>query len=229
MPAHRILVADELGEAGLELLRSADGVEVDVRTGQTKKELIAEVGSYHGIIVRSATQIDGDVLADADELIVIGRAGVGVDNIDVEAATLKGVIVMNTPQANAVATAEQTMALMLAASRHTAHAHASLAAHEWARSAFTGIELAGRTLGIIGYGRIGPRGRPARPRVPDGGRGPTTPTSRSWSRATSRSGCSSSTSSSARPTSSLSIARCRLRHATSSTRVRSRCSSPGRS
>ena len=155
MSQHRILVADKLGNAGLELLESTDGVAVDVKTGLSKDELLELVGDYQGLIVRSATQVDADVVAAADQLVVIGRAGVGVDNIDVDAATRKGVIVMNTPQANAIATAEQTMALMLAASRYTAQAHASVAAKEWTRNAFTGIELAGRALGIIGFGRIG--------------------------------------------------------------------------
>lgn len=155
MTVHRILVADKLGEAGVELLESADGIDVDVRTGMSKEELIEVVGDYQGLIVRSATQVDADVIAAAGQLVVVGRAGVGVDNIDVDAATRKGIIVMNTPQANAIATAEQTMALMLAASRYTAQAHASVAANQWTRNAFTGIELAGRTLGLIGFGRIG--------------------------------------------------------------------------
>ena len=155
MSPRRILVADKLGGAGLELLERDADVVVDVKTGLAKADLLEIVGDYEGLIVRSATEVDADVIAAADQLVVVGRAGVGVDNIDVVAATRKGVIVMNTPQANAIATAEQTMALMLAASRHTAQAHASVASNEWTRSAFTGIELAGRTLGIIGFGRIG--------------------------------------------------------------------------
>ena len=155
MGPRRVLVADKLGGAGLELLERKNDIAVEVKTGLSKDELLAIVGGYEGLIVRSATEVDADVIAAADQLVVVGRAGVGVDNIDVDAATRKGVIVMNTPQANAIATAEQTMSLMLAASRHTAQAHASVAAKEWARSSFTGIELAGRTLGIIGFGRIG--------------------------------------------------------------------------
>jgi D-3-phosphoglycerate dehydrogenase len=152
---YRILVADELGAAGLELLEAAADIRVDVDTDRSRSELLGVIGRYDGLIMRSATTVDAELIAAAERLAVVGRAGVGVDNIDVDAATRKGVIVMNTPQANAIATAEQTMALMLAASRHTAHAHASVAAQEWSRAGFTGVELAGRTLGIIGFGRIG--------------------------------------------------------------------------
>ncbi len=155
MTKHRVLIADKLGPAGLELLETMGDVEMTVSLGLAKDELLKVVGEYEALIVRSATKVDEDVIAAGNRLVVVGRAGVGVDNIDVAAATRKGVVVMNTPQANSIATAEQAMALMLAASRHTARAHASVAAGEWARNEFTGIELAGRTLGIVGFGRIG--------------------------------------------------------------------------
>lgn len=155
MSDRKILVADKLGPSGIAALESAPDMQFEVRTGMSKSELREAISEFAAIIVRSATQIDADVIAAADNLIVIGRAGVGVDNIDVEAATRRGVIVTNTPQANSIATAEQTMALMLATARHTAHAHGAVAAGTWDRSRFTGVELAGKTLGIVGFGRIG--------------------------------------------------------------------------
>jgi len=153
--SQRILVADEIGPAGLAVLEAAQDVAVDVQTGLTRDELLEIIGQYEAVIVRSATTLDGDLIEAGKQLIVIGRAGVGVDNIDLPAATRQGVIVMNTPQANAIATAEQTLALMLATARHTARAHSAVAAGEWARGRYAGIELAAKTLGIIGFGRIG--------------------------------------------------------------------------
>ncbi len=155
MGKRRILVADPIGAAGIDVLRSAADVEVDEHTGLSKEELLAVIGKYDAVIIRSATNLDADLIDSAKNLMVIGRAGVGVDNIDVPTATRRGVIVLNTPQANSVATAELTMGLMLAASRHTARAHAELSAGLWERSRHAGIELAGKTLGIIGLGRIG--------------------------------------------------------------------------
>ncbi len=155
MTKHSILIADKLGAAGLDLLEDLKDIDADVRIGLEKGELLEIIDTYDALIVRSATKVDADVIAAGSRLAVVGRAGVGVDNIDVAAATRKGIVVMNTPQANSIATAEQTMGLMLAASRHTARAHVSVATGDWSRSEFTGIELAGRTLGIIGFGRIG--------------------------------------------------------------------------
>ena len=155
MAEFRVLVADAIGAAGMEALEAAADIGVDRRVGLSKEELIDAIGDYHAVIVRSATTLDRDVIAAGTQLVVIGRAGVGVDNIDVAAATKRGVVVMNTPQANSIATAEQTMALMLAAARHTAHAHASVSGGDWSRSQFTGTELASKTLGIIGFGRVG--------------------------------------------------------------------------
>ncbi|NND03498.1 MAG: phosphoglycerate dehydrogenase [Acidimicrobiia bacterium] len=155
MSDRKILVADKLGPSGLAVLDQAPDVSYDVRTGLTKSELLEVIGEYSAVIVRSATNIDQDVIEAGDNLLVIGRAGVGVDNIDVGAATRRGVVVTNTPQANSIATAEQTMALMLATARHTAHAHGAVADGIWERSRYTGVELADKTLGIIGFGRIG--------------------------------------------------------------------------
>lgn len=150
-----ILITDKLGDAGLERLQAAEDAAYEMKTGLSKEELLEIVPGYDALIVRSGTKVDADVLEAGEKLRVIGRAGIGVDNIDVRAATMGGIIVMNTPQANAIATAEQTMTLMLAVSRHTAPAHASLKAGEWRRSDFAGVQLYVKTLGIIGLGRIG--------------------------------------------------------------------------
>lgn len=152
---YKILVSDKLGQVGLDRLKAADDVQVDVKLGLPKDELLQIVADYDAMVVRSETKVDADVLAAATNLKVVGRAGMGVDNIDVKAATRRGIIVMNTPGANSIATAEQTMALMLAVSRHTAPAHASLKAGEWNRNKYVGTELYGKTLGVIGFGRIG--------------------------------------------------------------------------
>lgn len=152
---YRILVSDRLGDTGIELLKEANDVEFDIKLKLSKEELISTIPDYEAIIVRSGTKVDADVLEAGRKLRVVGRAGIGVDNIDVKAATSKGIIVMNTPQANAVATAEQAMTLMLAISRHTAPAHASVLAGEWRRSDFVGRQLYRKVLGIIGFGRIG--------------------------------------------------------------------------
>ncbi len=152
---YRILISDKLGKAGLDRLDDIEDVSYNMKTGLSEDELITIIPNYDALIIRSGTQVTADILAAANKLKVVGRAGIGVDNIDIPAATLRGVIVMNTPGANSVATAEQTMALMLAASRHTASAHASLLAGEWKRSQFVGTELFGKTLGIVGFGRIG--------------------------------------------------------------------------
>ena len=151
----RILVSDKLGQAGLDRLAAAEDVTYDAITGLSKEELLEIIPQYDALIVRSGTQVDEDVLKAGKNLKVVGRAGIGVDNIDVRAATLAGIIVMNTPGANSVATAEQAMALMLAVTRHIAEAHASLSEGEWKRSSYVGTELMGKTLGIIGFGRIG--------------------------------------------------------------------------
>lgn len=152
---YHILISDKLGDAGLQRLDAAPDASYDVRTGLTKEELLALIGDYDALIVRSGTQVDADVLRAGRRLKVVGRAGMGMDNIDVRAATMEGIVVMNTPQANSIATAEQTMALMLALSRHTAPAHVSLARGEWRRNDFVGVQLYRKTLGIIGFGRIG--------------------------------------------------------------------------
>ena len=152
---YHILITDKLGEAGLDALASAPDVNFDVKTGLGKEELLALISDYDALIVRSGTTVDADLLAAATNLKVVGRAGVGVDNIDLEAAAAHDILVLNTPGANTIATAEHTLALILALSRHVVPAHTSLAAGEWQRARFVGTELHGKILGIIGFGRVG--------------------------------------------------------------------------
>lgn len=150
-----MLVADPLDTAGVERLRQA-GAEVEVRPGMDRSQLLARIGEYDALIVRSETRVDAEVLEAGRRLAVVGRAGVGVDNIDVEAATRRGVVVVNTPEANTVSAAEHTLALMLAVARRIPWAHHSLAVERrWERRPFMGVQLAGKTLGLIGLGRIG--------------------------------------------------------------------------
>lgn len=151
----KILVSDPISEKGVELLRSKPGFEVEVKTGLKEDELVAIIGEYDALVVRSQTKVTKRVLDAATKLRIIGRAGVGVDNVDVEAATRRGIIVMNTPGGNTISTAEHTFSLMLALARHIPQAHASVKAGKWDRKSFQGVELYNKTLGIIGMGRIG--------------------------------------------------------------------------
>ena len=150
----RILVTEEIADRGLDLLRAA-GHDVDVRLGLSPDELRAAIAGAEALIIRSATQVDAAVLAAAPSLIVVGRAGIGLDNVDVEAATQRGVMVVNAPQSNIVSAAEHTMALLLAQARNIPQAHEALKAGRWERSRWEGVELADKTLGIVGLGRIG--------------------------------------------------------------------------
>ncbi len=150
----RILVTEELAPNGLDKLRSA-GHDVDIRLGLSPEQLIEAVPGAAAIIIRSATTVTEDVLAAGTSLLVVGRAGIGLDNVDVEAATKRGVMVCNAPQSNIVTTAEQTMALILAQARNIPQADAALKAGRWERSKWTGIELYDKTLGIVGLGRVG--------------------------------------------------------------------------
>ncbi|MGH2537748.1 MAG: phosphoglycerate dehydrogenase [Candidatus Promineifilaceae bacterium] len=151
----RILVSDKLGDEGLQRLEVASDACYDLKPDLSPDALVAAVADYDALIVRSGTQVNEAVLEAGRRLKVVGRAGIGVDNIDVRAATLRGILVMNTPQANALATAEHTLGLILAVSRHTAPAHASLKAGEWRRADFVGLQLYRKSLGIVGFGRIG--------------------------------------------------------------------------
>jgi D-3-phosphoglycerate dehydrogenase / 2-oxoglutarate reductase len=150
----RILVTEEIAERGLALLRDA-GHDVDVRLALDPDQLIDAIKGAHALIVRSATQVTAELLAVADDLVVVGRAGIGLDNVDVDAATTRGVMVVNAPQSNVVSAAEHTMALILAQARNVPQAHAALVAGRWERSRWEGVELADKTLGIVGLGRIG--------------------------------------------------------------------------
>lgn len=150
----KVLVSDPVAAEGVAILRRG-GFEVDVRTGLTKDELIQIIGDYDALAVRSETKVTADVLEAATKLKIIGRAGVGVDNIDVERATQKGVLVVNSPEGNTIAAAELTVALLLALSRNIGQAFASMKAGEWKRSKYVGTEVYGKTVGVIGLGKIG--------------------------------------------------------------------------
>jgi D-3-phosphoglycerate dehydrogenase len=150
----RVLIADELSSRALDIFRSR-GVETDVRIGLKKAELVKVIGGYDGLAVRSATKADKEVIAAAKSLKVIGRAGIGVDNIDIAAATARGIVVMNTPFGNSITTAEHAIALLFAAARQIAAADASTQAGKWEKSRFMGVELYAKTLGLIGCGNIG--------------------------------------------------------------------------
>ena len=152
--AHRVLVADDLSSEGVEILRRA-GLEVDVRVGMKPEELEAAIGDYDAIAVRSATKVTARVLEKASRLRVVGRAGVGVDNVDLDAATRRGVVVMNTPGGSSVTVAELAVGMMLALSRHIAQATVSIKAGKWEKKRFQGHELSGKTLGVVGIGNIG--------------------------------------------------------------------------
>ena len=148
----RILVTEEIAEGGLDRLRAA-GHEVDVQLDLS--QLLSHVRGAHALIIRSATQVTAEVLDAGSDLMVVGRAGIGLDNVDVEAATRRGVMVVNAPQSNIISAAEHTMALLLAQARNVPQAHAALKAGRWERSRWEGVELADKTLAIIGLGRIG--------------------------------------------------------------------------
>ncbi|MFA4983768.1 MAG: phosphoglycerate dehydrogenase [Candidatus Omnitrophota bacterium] len=152
---YRILVSDPLSDKGLKILREAKELEVDVKTDLKPEALKGIIKDYDALIVRSATKVTSDIVEAAARLKVIGRAGVGLDNVDLEAATQKGIIVMNTPAGNTVSTAEHTFSMILALSRNIAQASASIKKGEWKRSRFIGVELYGKTLGVVGLGRIG--------------------------------------------------------------------------
>jgi D-3-phosphoglycerate dehydrogenase len=149
----RVLVKEKIGAPGVELLR--EHFDVDLGLDWSQEELAERIGGYDGILIRSATNLDADLLSRARSLRVIGRAGVGVDNVDVPAATKQGIVVANAPQSNVVTAAEHTMALLLSLARNVPQAHASLVAGRWERSRFSGVELLDKTLGILGFGRIG--------------------------------------------------------------------------
>ena len=151
----KILVSDPISDKGVELLKSNPLFQVDKKVGLKEDELIAIIGEYEGLVVRSQTKVNAKVLEAAKRLKIIGRAGVGVDNVDVDTATKRGIIVMNTPGGNTISTAEHSFSMMMAMARKIPQAHASMKAGKWDRKSFEGTELFGKTLGVIGMGRIG--------------------------------------------------------------------------
>jgi D-3-phosphoglycerate dehydrogenase len=149
----RVLVTEALSDSGLEILRQ--GLEVEVRPELAESGLADVIGAFDGLVVRSQTKVTAEVLDRAGRLKVVGRAGIGLDNVDVDAATRRGILVVNAPQSNIVSAAEHTIALLLAQARNIPQAHAALKAGAWERGKFQGVELTGKTLGIVGLGRVG--------------------------------------------------------------------------
>src|SRR5437016_1046456 len=150
----RVLIADKVSSAAMAVFQER-GIEADARPGLAKQELLAIISAYDAVAVRSATKITADVIRAARNLKVIGRAGIGVDNIDVAAATAAGVIVMNAPFGNSITTAEHTIALLMALARDLPAANTSTHTGRWEKDRFIGTELYGKTLGLIGAGNIG--------------------------------------------------------------------------
>src|SRR5918999_4188542 len=151
----KILVSDSLAPQCLEVFKRAQGFEVDVRIGLKPDELKEICADYDGWVIRSGTRITAELIEAAKNLKVIGRAGVGFENIDADAATKKGIVVMNTPGGNNVTTAEHTIALMMALARHIPQAVASLKSGKWERNKFVGVELCNKTIGVVGLGNVG--------------------------------------------------------------------------
>ena len=149
MAKPKVLISDKLSAAAVEIFKNR-GVEVDIKTGLKPEELKAIIGEYDGLAVRSSTKVTADILAAAPKLKVVGRAGIGVDNVDVDAATARGVAVMNTPFGNAITTAEHAISMMMALARQIPSANASTQAGKWEKSKYMGVELFGKTLGVIG-------------------------------------------------------------------------------
>src|SRR4030066_1579239 len=154
----KILVSDPISKRGLEILEKAKGLKYDLKSGLSPEELKNIIPEYDGIIIRSETKLKGDIIEAGKCLKVIGRAGIGLDNVDLPAATKKGIVVMNTPQENAIAAAEHTIAMILSISRKVPQATASMRAGKWEKKKFMGGELYNKTLGLIGIGAMGTGG-----------------------------------------------------------------------
>ncbi len=151
----KVLVSDNLGEAGIQMLQEEEGIEVDVKTELDPEELKSIIGAYDGLVIRSATKVTEDLLDTATNLKVVGRAGIGLDNVDIPAATKRGVIVMNTPGGNIITTAEHAIGMLLALSRNVTKGTASLKAGRWEKNKLQGREIYNKILGVIGFGKIG--------------------------------------------------------------------------
>ena len=151
----KVLISDTLAEEGIAILRNTPGIEVDVMTNLTHDELRAVIKDYDGLIIRSATKVTKEIIDQADKLRVIGRAGIGLDNVDVQAASMRGIVVMNTPSGNTITTGEHAIALMMSLARKIPQATASMKEGKWEKNKFMGSEVFNKTLGIIGIGRVG--------------------------------------------------------------------------
>jgi len=151
----KVLVSDKLGDAGVKLFEEEDGIDVDVKTGMSPEELKEVIKDYDALVIRSATKVTEEILEAAENLKVIGRAGIGVDNIDVEGATKRGIIVMNTPTGNVVTTAEHAIAMMMALTRNIPQGTSSMKAGRWDKKKLQGREIYNKTFGVIGFGKIG--------------------------------------------------------------------------
>ena len=151
----KVLVSDKLADVGIKMFEEADGIEVDVNVGLAPEELKAIIGDYDALVIRSATKVTEEILDAATRLKVIGRAGIGLDNVAIRAATKRGIVVMNTPEGNVVTTAEHSIAMMLALSRNIPQGTASLKAGRWEKKKLQGREIFNKTLGVLGYGRVG--------------------------------------------------------------------------
>lgn len=154
MTKPRVLISDKMDPNAARIFTEM-GCDVDVITGETPEQLIARIGDYDGLAIRSSTKVTKEVLAAAKNLKVVGRAGIGVDNVDIPAASAQGVVVMNTPFGNSITTAEHAIALMFALARQIPEANAQTQAGKWPKNDFMGVEVTGKTLGLIGAGNIG--------------------------------------------------------------------------
>ncbi|MCF8037502.1 MAG: phosphoglycerate dehydrogenase, partial [Desulfobacteraceae bacterium] len=152
---YKVLVSDKLGDAGVKLFEQEEGIEVDVKTDLSDEQLKEIIGDYDAQAVRSSTKVTKELLEKADNLKAIGRAGIGVDNIDVDEATRRGIIVMNTPGGNVVTTAEHALSMMMAMTRNIPQGTASLKDGRWDKKKLQGREIMNKTLGVIGFGKIG--------------------------------------------------------------------------
>src|SRR4030042_718680 len=151
----KVLISDNLSEKGVEIFKKAEGLQVDVKTGLTPDELKAVIKDYDGLVIRSATKVTAEIIQMADKLKVVGRAGIGLDNVDIPAASQRGIVVMNTPEGNTITTAEHTISLLLSLARRIPQATASLKDQKWEKKKFQGKEIFNKTLGIIGLVKIG--------------------------------------------------------------------------
>src|SRR5687767_5915734 len=152
--APKVLISDKLSSAAVQIFKD-HGIDVDLKPGLDKEQLAEIIDNYDGLAIRSATKVTAKLLDRAKQLKVIGRAGIGVDNVDIPAATAKGIIVMNTPYGNSITTAEHAITLMLALARQIPAADISTQAGKWEKNRFMGVEITGKTLGVIGCGNIG--------------------------------------------------------------------------